>query len=232
MFSQAWSDAIHRVFAPKILLFLLQGLKNTMYIAVVTILLSLVFGTVLGLMRSGKLKPLRALAAVYIETVRNVPLTLFIIGMRFMTKLPPLESGIAAMTVFTSAVVAEIVRGGLNGVHPGQWEAAHSQGFGYIGAMLFVILPQALRRIRSPLTSQFVTTIKDTSFCALVGTYELSFTSKIAAAHKSIVTAEDILLICLLVAAGYYVVCSIFAYFARRQKEHMGQTVMKAPQQS
>lgn len=232
MFSQVWADAFQRVFAPKILLFLLQGLKNTMYIAVVTIALSLVLGTILGLMRSGKLKPLRVLSAIYIETVRNIPLTLFIIGMRFMTKLPPLESGIAAMTVFTSAVVAEIVRGGLNSVHPGQWEAAHSQGFGYIGAMLYVILPQSLRRIRSPLTSQFVTTIKDTSFCALVGTYELSFTSKIAAAHKSIVTAEDILVIYMLVAAIYYVVCSIFAYFARRQKEQLGRTILKAPQQS
>ena len=230
MYNQAWADAFHRVFAPKILLFLLQGLKNTMYIAVVTILLSLIIGTILGLMRSGKVKPLRVLAAVYIETVRNIPLTLFIIGMRFMTKLPPLESGIAAMTVFTSAVVAEIVRGGLNSVHPGQWEAAHSQGFGYVGAMLFVILPQSLRRIRSPLTGQFVTTIKDTSFCALVGTYELSFTSKIAAAHKTIVTAEDILVIYLLVAAAYYAVCSIFAYFARRQKEQVGQTIAKPPQ--
>lgn len=229
MLSQAWTNAFQRVFAPKILLFLLQGLKNTMYIAVVTILLSLVIGTILGLMRSGRVKALRVLSALYIETVRNIPLTLFIIGMRFMTKLPPLESGIAAMTVFTSAIVAEIVRGGLNSVHPGQWEAAHSQGFGYVGAMLFVILPQSLRRIRSPLTSQFVTTIKDTSFCALVGTYELSFTSKIAAAHKSIVTAEDILLIYLVVAAAYYLVCSIFAYFARRQKEQVGQTVLKTP---
>ena len=230
MFSEVWAHAFERVFAPKILLFLLQGLKNTMYIAVVTIALSLVLGAILGLTRACRVKPLRILATLYIETVRNIPLTLFIIGMRFMTKLPPLESGIAAMTVFTAAVVAEIVRGGLNSVHPGQWEAAHSQGFGFIGGMIFVILPQALRRIRSPLTSQFVTTIKDTSFCALVGTYELSFTSKIAAAHKSIVTAEDILLIYLLVAAAYYVVCSIFAYFARKQKEQVGQTILKTPQ--
>jgi putative glutamine transport system permease protein len=184
-----WADAFAAVFSPKILLFLGQGLLNTLYIAAVSIVLSLVFGTILGLMRHMKERLIHTVATVYIEIVRNIPLLLFIIAMRFMTKLPPLESGIAAMTVFTSAIVAEIVRGGLNSIGKGQWEAATSQGFSRIQTMWHVIIPQALRRIRSPLISQFVTTIKDTSFCAVVGTYELSFTSKIVAAHRTIVTA-------------------------------------------
>ena len=146
------------------------------------------------------------------------PLALFIIAMRFLTKLPPLESGIAAMTVFTSAIVAEIVRGGLNSVNKGQWEAASSQGFNRIQTMWYIIIPQAMRRIRSPLISQFVTTIKDTSFCAIVGTYELSFTSKIVAAHRTIVTAEDILVLYLLVALIYYVINRIFSGIARRER--------------
>jgi putative glutamine transport system permease protein len=191
---------------------------HTLYIAAVSIVLSLVFGTVLGLMRNAKGRPLRWTATLYIETVRNIPLALFIIAMRFLTKLPPLESGIAAMTVFTSAIVAEIVRGGLNSVNKGQWEAATSQGFGPIQTMWYVIIPQAIRRIRSPLISQFVTTIKDTSFCAVVGTYELSFTSKIVAAHRTIVTAEDILLLYLLVAMIYYVINRIFSGLARRER--------------
>ena len=200
---EKWLHAFQVVFAPRILLFLGQGLLNTLYIAAVSILLSLVFGTVLGLMRNSKGRIVQMLATVYIEVIRNIPLTLFIIAMRFMTKLPPLESGIAAMTVFTSAIVAEIVRGGLNSVGKGQWEAATSQGFSRTQALWHVIIPQALRRIRSPLISQFVTTVKDTSFCALVGTYELSFTSKIVMAHRSIVTAEDILVLYLLVAFLY-----------------------------
>ncbi len=213
-----WIKAITTVFSTKILLFLGQGLLNTLYIAAVAIALSLVFGTVLGLMRNSKEKPIMWVATIYIEVVRNIPLTLFIISMRFMTKLPPLESGIAAMTVFTSAIVAEIVRGGLNSVGKGQWEAASSQGFNRIQTMWHVIIPQALRRIRSPLISQFVTTIKDTSFCAIVGTYELSFTSKIVAAHRSIVTAEDILVLYLVVALIYYVINRTFSGIARRQR--------------
>ena len=213
-----WATAFSVVFTPKILLFLGQGLLNTLYIAAVSILLSLVFGTVLGLMRNSRGKLASGIAAVYIELVRNIPLTLFIISMRFMTKLPPLESGIAAMTVFTSAIVAEIVRGGLNSIGKGQWEAATSQGFSHTQTLWFVIIPQALRRIRSPLISQFVTTVKDTSFCALVGTYELSFTSKIVMAHRSIVTAEDILTLYLLVAFIYYIINRVFSGFARRER--------------
>lgn len=214
-----WIAAIQKVFTVRIMAFLGQGLLNTLYIAAVTILLSFVLGTVLGLLRHSRLPVISHLAAVYIETVRNIPLTLFIISMRFMTKLPPLESGIAAMTVFTCAIVAEIVRGGLNSVGKGQWEAAYSQGFSWTGSLRYVIVPQAVRRIRSPLVSQFVTTIKDTSFCAVVGTYELSFTGKIAAAHRSMVTSEDIIVIYMAVTLAYYLINLVFATIARHTRE-------------
>ncbi len=215
----AWMNAIEKVFTVKILSFLGQGLLNTLYIAAATIALSFVFGTVLGLLRQSKMPVFSQLAAFYVETVRNIPLTLFIISMRFMTKLPPLESGIVAMTVFTSAIVAEIVRGGLNSVGKGQWEAAYSQGFSWVGSLWYVIVPQSVRRIRSPLVSQFVTTIKDTSFCAVVGTYELSFTSKIAAAHRSMVMAEDIIVIYMTVTVMYYLINLVFATIARHTRE-------------
>jgi aspartate/glutamate/glutamine transport system permease protein len=109
----------------------------------------------------------------------------------------------------------------------GQWEAATSQGFSRIQTMWHVIILQALRRIRSPLVSQFVTTIKDTSFCAAVGTYELSFTLKIVAAHRTIVTAEDILLLYLLVAMIYYVIYRIFSGIARRERGNARKGVVR-----
>ena len=222
-----WINALHKVFTIKILSFLGQGLLNTLYIAAATIVLSFVFGTVLGLLRQSRMPVFSQIAAVYVETVRNIPLTLFIISMRFMTKLPPLESGIAAMTIFTSAIVAEIVRGGLNSVGKGQWEAASSQGFSWVGSLWYVIVPQAVRRIRSPLVSQFVTTIKDTSFCAVVGTYELSFTSKIAAAHRSMVTAEDIIVIYMTVTVMYYLINLVFATIARHTRENAAKGLVR-----
>lgn len=217
--SNPWIAALQKVYRIEVLSFLGQGLLHTLYIASATIALSFVFGIILGLLRQSKMLVFSQLAAVYVETVRNIPLTLFIISMRFMTKLPPLESGIAAMTIFTSAIVAEIVRGGLNSVGKGQWEAAYSQGFSWVESLWYVIVPQAVRRIRSPLVSQFVTTIKDTSFCALVGTYELSYTSKIVAAHRTMVTAEDIIVIYMTVTLVYYLINLVFSTIARRTRE-------------
>lgn len=222
-----WIAAVRKVYSPNILLFLAEGLKNTLYIAVVTIVLSLLFGTVLAFLRFQKIKVFGALAACYIEIIRNIPLTLFIIAMRFMTKLPPLVSGIAAMTVFTSAIAAEIIRGGLNNVQKGQWEAAYSQGFSVFGALRYVVVPQALEHIRSPLISQFVTTIKDTSFCAVVGTYDLTFTSKIVASHRSIVTMQDIMVVYATVALIYYVVNLFFSKWARRSRGNAAKGVVR-----
>ena len=225
--ANVWTSAFQKVFRIDVITFLGQGLLNTMYIAAATIVLSFIFGTVLGLLRQSKMPFFSQFAAVYIETVRNIPLTLFIIAMRLMTRIPPLESGIAAMTIFTSAIVAEIVRGGLNSVGKGQWEAAYSQGFSWTGSLRYVIIPQAVRRIRSPLVSQFVTTVKDTSFCALVGTYELSYTSKIVAAHRTMVTSEDIIVIYMLVTVTYYLINLAFSAIARHTKENAAKGMVR-----
>jgi aspartate/glutamate/glutamine transport system permease protein len=160
-------------------LFLLRGLGITLVIASCSIVLSFVFGSVLGIARYGGKGPAAGFAALYIDTVRNIPLLLFIIGFRFTLPLPPVVSAVTAMTVFTSAMVAEIVRGGLNGVPPGQWEAAYSQGFSYVGTLVYVVLPQAVRKIRKPLMGQFVTAIKDTSFCSVIAVKELMYSGTI-----------------------------------------------------
>lgn len=158
----------------KNLLFLAQGLGITLTIAGVSLVLSLVFGTLLGVARhSGTAWSSRA-AGLYVETVRNIPNLLFILAVRFLTPLPPLLSAIVAFTVFTTAAVAEIVRGGLNAVPRGQWEAARSQGFSTWGVLVHVVLPQALRAMVPPLVGQAVTVIKDTSFVWVVGIEELT----------------------------------------------------------
>lgn len=156
-------ESILEVLTPDNLVFIFKGFGLTLYISLIAIILSTIIGTVLAVMRNGKNPILRIISSIYIEFVRNVPNLLWIFTIFLVFKMKSTPAGITAFTLFTLAALAEIIRGGLNAVDKGQYEAGMSQGFTSAQILYYIILPQAIRKMLPAIISQFVTVIKDTS---------------------------------------------------------------------
>lgn len=194
--------------------FLLQGLGMTLVISAIAIACSIVLGTIISVMRTSGNRVLSAIATVYIEIFKNTPLLLWIMFTFFVAQLPPLGAAVLAFTLFTSASVAEIVRGGLASVPHGQYEAAKSQGFSIVQTYVTIILPQALRNMIPALLSQFVTTIKDTSFLwGAMAVQELMGRGMIL--MNSYNSTEQIFAIFGIMALLYFVVCFTLSQIVR-----------------
>lgn len=204
------------VFNQSNLLFLLNGLKLTLIIAISSIALSLIFGTILAILRNYSKGILGKLATIYIEIYRNTPNLLWILAIRFLVPIKPMYSGILAFTLFTSAVMAEIIRGGMNSVNKGQYEAAYSQGFSKIQTLKYIILPQSFRRCVPTFLSQAITVIKDTSFLYAVGIEE--FTGKGMIIMGSFATSTQVFLLFGTLAATYFIINFVISCSVRTIK--------------
>jgi len=195
---------VSQVFNQANMLFLLNGMKLTLIIALISIVLSIFFGTILAILRNFSNGILGRVATVYIEVFRNTPLLLWILSIRFLVPIPPMYSGIVSFTLFTSAVMAEILRGGMNSVSDGQYEAAYSQGFSKFQTLKYIILPQSFRSCIPTFLSQSVTVIKDTSFLWVVGIEE--FTGKGMIIMGSFKSSYQVFLLFGALAATYFII--------------------------
>ncbi|MDY0087328.1 MAG: amino acid ABC transporter permease [Coriobacteriia bacterium] len=196
-----------------------NGLLLTLQIATLSIVFSSIFGTVLGAMRYTGKPVISHIAAIYIEVVRNLPTLLLILASYFVLGMAPVWAATVGLTIYTSAIIAEVIRGGLNAVSTGQWEAARSQGFSFLKTMGYIVLPQAVVKMIPPIVSQFVTVIKDSSFAMAIAAYELMYKGTILAAKYW--RPSQIITIYVVISLIYFVVNFSISMLARRLQKKL-----------
>ncbi len=160
--------------------FFLGGLALTILLAFTSIILSFPIGVVLALGRSSTMPLFRLLSTAYIELVRGVPLITWLLVAFLMlpVALPEgVEIGnvmraVGAMTFFSAAYLAENVRGGLQSIPNGQYEASKAMGMSTLQMTVFITLPQALRAVIPALVGQVIALFKDTSLVTIVGLFD------------------------------------------------------------
>lgn len=157
---------------------LLLGLLLTLKITLVSLLLSFLFGLVTALMRLSNSPMSRILSRIYLEATRNTPLLIqiFIIYFVFapVLDLGRFTSAVLALSLFEGAYASEIIRAGILAIPAGQWEAASSLGLSRFQSYRHIILPQALRQMIPPLTSQGISLVKDSALVSTIAIYDLT----------------------------------------------------------
>lgn len=219
------AEVLAPIFTRANFLFMMEGLLLTILIAACTILLSLFFGTFMAMIRhfcTGKLSVFSWAAGAYIEFFRCTPNILWILWIRFTMQGDPTVKAIFACTLFTTAVVAEIVRGGLNGIPKGQFESAASQGFGFWQTMCYIVLPQTYKSIIPAMLSQVITIIKDTSFLKVVDIPEFMRNSSVVMGQLR--TPAQIITLYGFIALTYFVICFTLSCTVRYYQKRLRTT--------
>lgn len=184
-----------------------QGWGVALLVTVIGFPLAVPLAFIITFMKISRSRALRAVAITYINVLRGTPLFLQIyiafFGLPMLGFNPPsLPLGICVLAINCSAYLAEIFRAGIESIPRGQFEAAQSQGFGFMSTMWLIILPQTVRRVIPTMTSELVMLYKDTSLLSSVGVMELMMFSKNLTATTGNITPY-------IVAALYYLVVTI-----------------------
>lgn len=194
---------------------LLQGLKVTLYIFVIAIVLGFIIGLVIALLRLAPLKILNWIAKGYVDAIRGTPFIVQLFFIYFglnsleMISLDNTSAGILTVAINAGAYFSEIIRAGIQSIDKGQTEAARSIGFTSSQTMRYVILPQAFRRMLPTITNQSIISLKDTSLLSIIGIADLTQEGQIQAS-----ATFEAFKIWLAVGIIYFIVIYLLTIFA------------------
>lgn len=203
------------------------GLPLTLLLSVFGLAAAYPLGVILALGRQSKMPAIKSVCIIYIEMIRGVPLItlLFMSSIVFPLFLPEgmtvnsILRAQVAIIMFTAAYIAEVVRGGLQGMSSGQTEAAESLGLNYYQTMRLVILPQALKIVIPPTVSQLISALKDTSLVVIIALYDILKTTQSTLSNPEWMAYSSEAYI--FVALIYFACCYFMSSYSRRLEEEL-----------
>jgi len=204
-----------------------SGLPLTMMLSFFGMVMAYPFGVLLALGRQSKMPAIRTLSVVYIEMIRGVPLIslLFMSSIMFPLFLPDgmtidkVLRAQVAIIMFTAAYIAEVVRGGLQAMPRGQYEAADSLGLTYPQTMRLIILPQALKIVIPPTVGILLSAFKDTSLVVIIALYDVLKTTKVTLQNPNWTGYSTEAYIFL--AVLYFICCYAMSSYSRRLEKEL-----------
>ena len=156
--------------------FFISGTGNTLLLSALTVCFGLVGGVILSIMKISPFKPAQKLAGAYISFIRGTPLLVQLYIVYYgLHDIPMFLAGVVAMSINSSAYVAEIIRAGIAAVDKGQFEATKSLGMTTAMAYKKVILPQAFKNILPALGNEFIILIKESAIVSVIGLHDLMY---------------------------------------------------------
>ena len=181
------------------------------------LILSFIIGGILGVIRFMKVPYLSLIVGAVVDIIRNLPLLLIIFFTYFALpqigiQLSIFWSAVAAMTIFESAMLAEIIRAGLLAVPQGQMEAGRSTGMTYFSTLYYIVFPQSIKLMLPPIVSQFISLIRDTSLAVIISLPELTHHAKIIYAQNP----SAVLPMFVAMTFLYFIICYSLSVFAKR----------------
>jgi His/Glu/Gln/Arg/opine family amino acid ABC transporter permease subunit len=201
--------------------YLLRGALSTVGMSAAVIVIGTAAGIVLGVLRFVPVRGVGVVLGWVVELVRAVPLLLLLFFIFFGLpalgiRIPTFPAAVLALGLWMMVNTAEVVRGGLQSIPVGQFEAARSVGLGWLGTMRFVVFPQAVRRMLPPFVGLCTILVKDTSLAAIIGVFELT-----RAAQETIERTLRSFEIYVIAAALYFAICFPLTRLAQRAEARL-----------
>jgi len=195
----------------------------TIEVSLLSIILSFIFGSILGVIRFSAIPFLSKIFGFVVDIIRNLPLLLIIfftyfaipqiIGMRINI----FGSAVLALTIFESAMICEIVRAGLVAVPKGQTEAALSTGLTRLQTMAIIVIPQAYKMMIPALVSQFISLIKDSSFAVIISLPEFTHNAQLLYGQNT----KIVIPMFAALAVGYFIICYLLSVLSKQLEKRM-----------